>query len=136
MEPNKASEILIKHEGLRVRPYRDTTGHLTIGVGRNLDDRGITKEEALYLLENDIKAFSEDLSERLYYYDALPETAKLVLLDMAFNLGLNGLLTFHQTLEHIKQGDYKEASKSMLQSKWAKQVGGRAIELSNLLNSI
>lgn len=130
------SDLLIKHEALRVRPYRCTAGKLTIGVGRNLDDRGITKEEALYLLDNDIKAFTAELSERLYYFDTLPENAKIVLIDMAFNMGVGGLLTFKETLEHIKQGDYKEASKSMLQSKWASQVGNRAIELSNLLKSI
>lgn len=130
------SEMLIKHEGLKVRPYRCTAGKLTIGVGRNLEDRGVTKEEALYLLENDIKSFTSELSERLYWFDALPENAKLVLIDMAFNMGVNGLLAFKTTLKHIKQGDYKEASKTMLQSKWAGQVGNRAIELSNLLKSI
>lgn len=133
---SEISDILIKHEGLRLRVYNDSVGIPTIGVGRNLVNRGITKVEALYLLENDIKDFTDQLSERLYWFDAQPEKSKLVLIDMAFNLGIAGLLTFRNTLEHIKNGEYQIASEEMLLSKWAKQVGIRAVELSNILKSI
>lgn len=129
------ADLLIKHEGLRLHPYTDTVGKLTIGVGRNLIDRGITKGEALIMLEHDIADFTKQLSERLYWFDEQPENVKLVLIDMCFNLGLVGLLTFHNTLEHIKQGQYELASREMLQSKWAGQVGNRAIELSEILKS-
>jgi lysozyme len=132
----KLSDLLIKHEGVRLFPYHDSTGHLTIGVGRNLNERGITKDEALMMLENDIEDFTIQLSERLYWFDQQPDIAKMVLIDMAFNMGLNGLLTFHNTLEHFKNGNYKEASKSMLNSKWAVQVGVRAIELSDLIKNL
>jgi len=132
----KLSDLLMKHEGVRLFPYHDSTGHLTIGVGRNLNERGITKDEALMMLENDIEDFTNQLSERLFWFDDQPETAKMVLLDMCFNMGLNGLLTFHNTLEHFKNGNYKEASKSMLNSKWAVQVGVRAIELSDLIKNL
>jgi lysozyme len=92
--------------------------------------------EALYLLENDIADVTKQLSERLYWFDALPDDAKNVMIDMAFNMGVFGLLQFHNTLEHIKQGDYKEASKDMLNSLWAKQVGVRALKLADILNNI
>jgi lysozyme len=129
-------ELLIKHEGMRFFPYNDTTGHLTIGIGRNLYQRGITEGEALLMLENDINDFTKQLSERLFWFDSQPENVKMVLIDMAFNMGLGGLLTFHETLEHIKNGNYIEASKSMLNSKWAIQVGVRAIELSDIMKGI
>lgn len=133
---SEITDILIRHEGLRLRVYNDSVGIPTIGVGRNLVNRGITKDEAMYLLENDIKDFEKQLSERLYWFDAQPEKVKLVLTDMCFNLGLSGLLQFHNTLEHIKNGEYQIASEEMLLSKWAKQVGTRAIELSEILKSI
>jgi lysozyme len=129
------ADLLIKHEGLKLHPYRCTAGKLTIGVGRNLEDRGITKGEALIMLEHDIADFTKQLSERLFWFDTQPEFAKLVLIDMAFNLGLNGLLKFHNTLEHIKQGQYELAAKEMLLSKWAQQVKNRATELSEILKN-
>jgi lysozyme len=129
-------DLLEKHEGFRRFPYKDTVGKLTIGIGRNLVDRGISRMEALYLLENDIADFTIGLSERFYWFDDIHPEAKKVLIDMAFNMGINGLATFKQTLEHIKNHNYKEASKTMLQSKWASQVGNRALELSEILTKI
>jgi lysozyme len=128
--------MLLKHEGLKLFVYNDTQGIPTIGVGRNLRDRGLTKDEAMYLLANDIKDFSGKLSRALPWYDALPQDAKNVLLDMVFNLGLGGLLGFHDTLALIQAGKYIAASEAMLKSKWADQVGYRAVELSNILKSI
>jgi lysozyme len=104
-------------------------------LGRNLVQRGITEAEARYLLDNDIKDFEQQLSDRLYWFDGAPDTVKLVLTDMCFNLGVAGLLQFHNTLEHIKNENYQAASIEMLKSLWAKQVGNRAIELSIILKS-
>jgi lysozyme len=133
---NKISEMLEKHEGYRQFVYKDSLGIETIGIGRNLKNRGVTRAEALYLLENDIADFTKQLRDRLYWFDSVHEDAQLVMIDMAFNCGLNGLLTFHETLEHIKNENYKAASVTMLASKWAKQVGTRAIELSDILKNI
>ena len=129
-------ELLIKHEGLRNMIYYDSLGIPTIGVGRNLKDRGVTNAEALFMLNNDIVDFTQQLSDRLYWFDAQPDQAKLVLIDMAFNLGLAGLLQFHNTLEHIKNGDYKNAGIEMKNSHWYNEVPNRADDLINILNSI
>jgi lysozyme len=129
-------ELILKHEGLRLFPYTDTVGKLTIGVGRNLIDRGITKDEALVLLDNDIKDFTAKLKVAIPWFDTAPDKVKLVLIDMAFNMGIAGLLQFKNTLEHIRLGQYNEAAEDMLKSLWAKQVGVRAIEDSNLLKQI
>jgi lysozyme len=129
-------DMLIKHEGLRKFVYRDSVNKLTIGVGRNLEDRGITEDEAMFMLKNDIEDFTKQLSDRLFWFDTAPEEVQIVLIDMAFNMGVGGLLTFTQTLEHLKNENYELASKSMLDSQWARQVGNRAIELSNIIKNI
>ena len=133
---SKISDMLEKHEGFRQFVYKDSLGIETIGIGRNLKNRGVTRAEALYLLENDIADFTKQLRDRLYWFDSIHEDAQMVLIDMAFNMGIGGLMTFTQTLELIKNENYKKASETMLQSLWAKQVGTRAIELSDILKNI
>jgi lysozyme len=123
------------HEGERLRPYRCTAGRLTIGVGRNLDDRGITREESAMLLANDISAVEAELLRALPWASQLDEVRQRVLLDMAFNLGLPGLLEFRRTLATIQAGRYQQAAAMMLESKWAAQVGQRARRLSQMMVS-
>jgi len=130
----RIKEQLVKHEGLRLKPYRCTAGKLTIGVGRNLDDCGISKTEAYVLLENDIQHCEKQLLDEIpEIYSPLDEVRKSVLLNMCFNLGIGGLLGFNNTLAYIASGDWERAANGMLASKWAKQVGRRAIELSELM---
>jgi len=129
-------DLLIKHEGLKLFVYKDTMGIDTIGVGRNLVNRGITREEALLMLDNDIKDFTEQLIKALPWVATAPEQVKIVLLDMGFNLGIQGLLQFSNTLNHIKLKQYKEAADDMMKSLWAKQVGVRAVEDCNILRSL
>ena len=127
----RVKEQLISHEGLRLKPYRCTAGKLTIGVGRNLDDCGISKPEAMVLLDNDILNCETELLEHLLaVYTGLNDTRKAVLVNMCFNLGISSLLGFKNTLAFIIAGDFERAANNMLASKWAKQVGLRAIELS------
>ncbi len=132
---SEMSDLIVKHEGIRKFPYKDTTGHTTIGVGRNLDERGITEDEAIYLLKNDIDNCINELSERLYWFESAPDKVKMVLIDMCFNCGIFGLLTFRNTLEHIKNGNYELAAEDMLKSQWAREVGPRALELTQILKS-
>ena len=130
----RIKEQLIRHEGLRLKPYRCTAGKLTIGYGRNLDDNGISKSEAYVLLENDIQNCERQLLDEIpEIYNCLDEARKSVLLNMCFNLGIAGLLGFNNTLAFVKAGDWERAANGMLASKWAKQVGRRAIELSELM---
>jgi lysozyme len=121
---------LLEDEGLRLKPYRCTAGRLTIGVGRNLDDRGLTRAEALTLLDNDIADFWARLLAALPWLAEAPEPVQEALLNMAFNLGVEGLLDFRQTLALIRTGDYAGAAQAMLASRWAGQVGQRAARLA------
>ena len=121
------------HEGERLKPYRCTAGKLTIGVGRNLEDRGITAQESAYLLANDIAAEERELLRALPWVAGIDEVRQRVLLDMSFNLGIVGLLGFKNTLATIQAGDYQRAAAMMLDSRWAKQVGARAERLSRMM---
>jgi lysozyme len=127
-------ELLIKHEGLRLKPYVDTVGKLTIGVGRNLDDVGISKDEALFMLDNDIEKCEAELKQ-FDWFNNLDEVRQIVLLDMAFNLGIPRLLKFKKTIQYIQDCDFENAAKEMLDSTWAKQVKGRALELSEMMRT-
>lgn len=121
---------LIVDEGVRNKPYVDTVGKMTIGVGRNLTDVGISSQEVDYLLNNDIAKASKQLFEALPWAVSLSDARQRALVNMTFNLGIRGLLGFVTTLNHIKEGRYEEASQSMLNSKWASQVGNRAKRLN------
>lgn len=124
---------LRKHEGVRHKPYKDTVGKLTIGVGRNLDDKGLSDEEINILLSNDIGDAMDDAATLVVNFWSLTENRQRVLVDMAFNMGRRGLSTFVNTLAAIERGDYEDASRRMLKSKWASQVGQRAITLSQMM---
>lgn len=124
---------IILHEGKRSKPYKDTVGKLTIGVGRNLDDVGLSDDEIEYLLINDLKRVERGLDKSLPWWRDLDEIRQRVIIDMCFNMGLGGLLGFKNTLAKIKAHDWTAASRGMLQSKWAKQVGARALRLSNMM---
>ena len=121
------------HEGERLKPYRCTAGKLTIGIGRNLDDRGITSEEAAMLLANDIADMVREVIRALPWVAKLDEVRQRVLIDMAFNLGIVGLLAFKRTLAAIQAGQYQQAASMMLDSRWARQVGQRADRLSVMM---
>lgn len=123
------------HEGLRLKPYYDTVDKLTIGIGRNLEDTGISKAEASFMLQNDLIRIIAELDEQMPWWRELTENRRRILVDMAFNLGTFGLSQFRDMLAATKVGDFDGASKEMLDSKWAKQVGGRAERLAKAMKT-
>ncbi len=130
MNRDRLKRALVRHEGLRLKPYTCTANKLTIGVGRNIQDNGISEAEAMLLLENDIDAIVRDLNRALPWWQQLDEARREVLANMVFNMGIGTVLTFKNTLAAVQAGDYKKAAALMLQSKWATQVGNRAKELA------
>ncbi|MGM0518191.1 MAG: glycoside hydrolase family protein [Campylobacterota bacterium] len=119
------------HEGLELKPYRCTANKLTIGYGRNLEDRGITEEEAEYLLVRDLQRIQEKLRAKIINYDDLPSNVQEVLVEMAYQIGTFGLFKFKKTLDYVYKKDFQNASIEMLDSLWAKQTPNRAKTLSN-----
>jgi lysozyme len=110
-------------------------GKLTIGFGRNLDDAGISDQEAEALLENDIKKATLGVVVALPWIYSMSLTRRAVFFNMAFNMGVHGLLSFHVVLDRAEHGDYAGAADSMLNSRWARQVGDRAIRLAEQMRT-
>ena len=152
----QTSALLRLHEGdektAKIRkPYYDSRGFLTVGVGHNLTVNGIP--EGIRISENDLKTGLNDqqieallqhdvqqalagLKAEFPWFENLSNIRKIVLLDMCFNLGLDGLKKFKKTLAHIKNGRYEQASKEMLHSLWATQVGKiRSKRLSEMMRT-
>ena len=147
---------LVKHEGLRLQVYQDTLGIDTIGIGRNLKDRGISKEEldeldiptidhvyeygiteadAMVLAENDVQIVEEELLRAHPCVEDLDAVRQLVLVDMAFNMGVPRLCKFKKMWNAIHEKKFDAASKEMLDSRWANQVKSRAVKLANAMHN-
>jgi lysozyme len=126
-------EQLKRHEGVVYKAYLCSQGKPTIGVGRNLEDLGISDDEAMFLMDNDIDRAEQELSTKIPYLAELSEVRIGVLINMDFNLGITRLLKFVKMLEALEQHDYDTAAEEMLGSLWASQVGNRAIELSEMM---
>ena len=125
---------LKRHESLELKPYKCTSGKLTIGVGRNLEDIGITEQEAELLLLNDIGRVKQELVNDQWYMNLDP-VRKAVIENMSFNLGYPTLKKFQNMIAHISEGNFELASKEMLNSRWSKQVGQRSIELAEQMRT-
>jgi len=123
------------HEGLRLKPYTDTVGKLTIGIGRNLSDVGISEAEARMLLDHDILEARAGLEARYPWFVGLDTIRQRVLIDMAFNLGAERLAQFQNTLKAVAEGRWSAAKAGMLNSLWASQVGKRAIRLAQMMET-
>lgn len=129
---DRLENMLIRHEGLRLKPYRCTAGKLTIGIGRNLDDNGITEAEARMMLNYDIEVSRSKLL-RYKWFNKLNNPRQDAIINMVFNLGMPRFLGFKRTIGYLKLEDYENAAIEMMDSKWANQVGDRATELAAII---
>lgn len=132
------TRLLRGDEGEVLHEYKDHLGFSTIGVGRLIDKRkggGISKEESAYLLSNDIMRFSIELDKKIPWWKSLDDARRGVLLSMAFQMGVDGLLGFKNTLAMIQKGDYNGAAAGMLNSLWARQTPERAKRMSEQMKS-
>ena len=123
---DKVKEMLIRHEGVMCTLYKCSESRWTIGSGRNLEDRGITEEEAMYLLDNDIKRVMNQLDEYWTVWRGFPEKGQMVCLDMCFQMGIKGFMGFRRTRALMEMGMWLEASEELLDSKYAIQTPNRA----------
>jgi lysozyme len=135
---DKLTEQLRRDEGEVLSAYQDHLGFWTIGIGRMIDKRkggGITSEEAAYLLANDIEKVLNGIEAKLPWVSKLDDALKGVLCNMAFQMGLEGLLGFKNTLRMVMEGKYEHAAENMLLSKWAQQTPNRAKRLSKQMKT-
>ena len=132
----QVAQYIQMHEGLSLKPYYCTANKLSIGIGRNLDDRGITKEEALLLFANDLRLAESDLY-RVFGEDlkSFPDNVQLAFIDMIFQLGLTRFCGFKKMIDYAKAGNWKEAARELMDSKYARQVPDRAKQNRDLVYS-
>ena len=120
---------LVDAEGDRLYPYVDTVGKITIGVGHNLTDCGISAQVRELLLVEDIDRAVADLDEKLPWWRELDPVRQVALVELVFNMGIGGptkgLLSFRNTLAHLRAGRYEQAAVNLAKSKWARDVGPR-----------
>jgi lysozyme len=129
---NRLAEELIRSEALRLKPYRCTAGKLTIGVGRNIEENGITRDEAIYLLNNDIERCEARLN-KLPWYVKLNRPRQEAMIRMVFNLGLTRFFKFRKMILAMKHEDWDMAACQALDSLWARQVGKRAMRIARVI---
>lgn len=126
MDIDQFKADLRRDEGEKFKPYTDTVGKLTIGVGRNLTDRGISQDESDYLLGNDIKLVISQLDANFLWWRQMTENRQRAFANFVFNVGIGTAKTFTNTLAFLKVGNYDRAAFGFANSLWAKQVKGRA----------
>ncbi len=134
------SERLLRHEGLKLFPYKDSLGFPTIGVGHLITaqdgdqfDAGITYADAMKLLETDIAQCIQQADSYILCYHQLDTVRQDIIVEMIFQLGINAVLTFHNMLFAIASGDWAKAAYEMVNSKWHGQTTARSDELAHIM---
>lgn len=136
MDLNKLTASIKQHEGLRNFPYTDTTGHVSIGFGRNLTGKGISNEEAEYLLGNDIQlSIGEAKTQPWWGFVAGCDARENAFIEICYNIGFGALSNFHVALAAASSGDWTACSAAFLDSLWAKEVGSRAVILCKMIET-
>ena len=135
---DKLLAMLKRHEGVETHAYECSEGKVTVGVGRNIDKEGgicLSDDEVDYLLQNDVERVIKELAAEYPWFNDLDDVRRDAMVDISFNLGATRLRLFKRALAAMEVGNYAEASTEFLDSKWARQVGGRALELTDMISS-
>ena len=132
MAHNDLRKYIIKNEGFRKHPYRCTAGKLTIGYGRNLDDTGISRDEASYLLDRDLMTINLKL-HKIKEYKTLDNRRQAVIIDMTYNMGYRGIVGFKKMWKAIKDKNYELAADEIIRSRYAQQLKNRASDNARIM---
>lgn len=135
---DKLIAMLKRHEGAETHVYMCTEDRYTIGVGRNVDPRGglgLSEDEIDYLLSNDVLRCIKELSKEYRWFSDLDDVRKEAVIDTFFCLGATRFRTFSKMIKAFEDADHKEASIQLLESRFAKQTGRRAIELAEMIET-
>lgn len=120
-------------EGFSAKPYKCTAGKLTIGYGRNIEDIGVSEDEAQYMLNNDISYCYNKLKAVFPFFETLSKPKQYVLINMCYNIGITRLSGFNRMLKSLQFNDFETAASEMLNSRWAAQVPNRAARLAEIM---
>lgn len=122
-----------RDEGLRLKPYECTSGKLSIGYGRNIEDNGISRAEADYLLQNDMDRVEKELDTFIPWWKHLSDARQRALMNMVYNMGISRFLGFKNMLAALQTGRWVIAADEAIMSRWAKQVGERAERIADMI---
>lgn len=131
-------ETLKRHEGYKQFAYRCSADKLTIGVGRCIDENGglgLSDDEIEFLLVNDIERCDQELRDAFSWYALLDKVRRDAMVNLCFNLGLTRLRGFVKALEAMSRLQYENAADEFMDSKWAAQVGNRAVEVTEMIRT-
>ena len=129
-------EQIKESEGFRPTVYQCTEGYDTIGYGFAIKDLVLGEDICEIILERKIAELKIRIQQKLPFYDDMPEKAQDVIVEMCYQMGINGFSKFKKTIDHLMRKDYKAASVEMLDSRWAKQTPNRAKKLSNQMKNV
>ena len=135
---DKLIEMLKVHEGVETHAYKCSASKITIGVGRNIDPEGgigLSEDEIDYLLQNDIDRITTELDFEYGWFSDLNEARQDAMIDISFNLGQTRLRKFQKALTAMAQSNWNTAADEFMDSKWAQQVGTRAIRVTEMIRS-
>lgn len=138
----KLEAQLTLDEGKRFMPYKDSTGHLTVGIGHNLDANPLpgqkypmTEAQVDALFAQDVAIAVKTLNTHLLWWEQLDDPRQRVMIDLTFNLGIGGLQTFTTFLHYMRTENYDMAAKDLEGTLWYRQVGTRGPRVVALLKS-
>ena len=132
----KLIEQLSIHEGVKKFAYKCPAGKITVGIGRNIDSDGglgLSDDEIIYLLRNDISRIDQELTNAFRFYEELDRVRKDAMINICLNLGLTRLRSFREALGRMEKKEYPEAAVEFLDSLWASQVGQRALDVTYMI---
>ena len=135
MNIERLRETITRHEGSRLNMYQDTLGIWTIGVGHNIEEKGISPAVMELMLDEDIEEAISELKRSVSFFSKMPEQVQEALVNLSFNMGIPRLMQFKKTLSYLRDGDFEAAADELLDSRYAEQVGRRADEVAEMIRS-
>jgi lysozyme len=135
MNNERLRETIIRHEGTRLDMYQDTLGIWTVGVGHNIQEKGISQAVMELMLEEDLAEAVSELQRSVSFFSKMPEQVQEALVNLAFNMGIPRLMQFKKTLAYLRDGNFEAAADELLDSRYAEQVGRRADEVADMIRT-
>jgi len=135
MDMDRLRNTITRHEGARLEMYQDSLGIWTIGVGHNIQEKGISDRVMNLMLEEDLEEAISELLRNVSFFTKMPEQVQEALVNLSFNMGIPRLMQFKKTLAYLREGDFTSAADELLDSRYATQVGERAIEIADMIRT-
>ena len=135
MDMVRLRETITRHEGSRLQMYQDSLGIWTIGVGHNIQEKGISPKVMELILDEDLEEAISELKRSVSFFSKMPQQVQEALVNLAFNMGIPRLMQFKKTLAYLRDGNFEAAADELLDSRYAEQVGRRADEVADMIRT-